>query len=124
MKENGQPTLHKGGEDLTPSLQKRMAHHNLQEPLQALPPMLNHIIAKAVREDLPRQGRDGDAGALPLETVAEVFKVGISPADTAVAEFEGGDVGAADNLVVCVHVATVAMSAGISDLMRCEDDGR
>ena len=36
--------------------------------------MLNHIIAKPIREHLPRQRRDGHARTLALQDVAEVFK--------------------------------------------------
>jgi len=95
-----------------------MANNNLQEPLQALSPMLNHIVTEAIGEDLARQRRDRNARRLALENVAEVLEVGISPAHTAVAELERGDVGAAQDLVVCVHVAAHAVGAGVPDLGR------
>ena len=58
--------LHKARHNLTPRLQQRMTRHDPQKLLQPLPPMLNHIIAESVREDLARQGRDGDARGFPL----------------------------------------------------------
>jgi len=50
--------LHKPRQHLTPRLQQRMAHHDLHEPLQTLPPMLNHIITESIREDFAWQWRD------------------------------------------------------------------
>jgi hypothetical protein len=93
-----------------------MANDNLQEPLQALPAMLNHVIAKPVREHLPRQRRDRHARALALEDVAEVFEVAVAAPHAAVAQLEGGDVGAAEDLVVGVHAAADAVGAGVFDL--------
>lgn len=94
-----------------------MADHNLQEPLQPLPPMLNHIITKAVRKYFPRQGRNRDPRALPLQNVAEVFEVRVAAAHAAVQQFEGGDVGSADDFVVGVHVARGAVSLWVFDLV-------
>jgi len=88
-------TLHKTRQHLTPGLQERMAHHNLQKPLQALPPMLNHIIAEAICKHFPWQRRDRHARRLALQDVAEVFEVAIAPPHAAVAQLEGGDVGSA-----------------------------
>lgn len=93
-----------------------MTSHNLQKPLQTLAAMLNHVIAEAVRKHLARQRRNGDARALALEDVAEVFKVGVAAAHDGVLELEGGDVGAADDLVASVHVARCAVCLGVSDL--------
>jgi len=93
-----------------------MAHHNLQKPLQPLPPMLNHIITKPIRKHLPRQRRDRDTRALALQDIAEVFEVGVAAADGAVFELEGGDVGAADDFVVGVHAARGAVGLRILDL--------
>jgi hypothetical protein len=36
-----------------------------------------------------------------------------------VTELEGRDVGAAHDLVVCVHVAADSVGAGVSDLLSC-----
>lgn len=93
-----------------------MPHHNLQEPLQPLPPVLNHIIAKTVRKHLPRQRRYGHARRLALEDVAEVLKVAVAPAHGRVLELEGGDVGAAHDFVVGVHGARCAVGLGVFDL--------
>lgn len=78
--------------------------------------MLNHIVAEPVREDFAREWRDRDARGLALQDVAEVFKIGVPPADGAVFESEGGDVGAADDLVIGVHVAVGAVCLGVFDL--------
>lgn len=96
-----------------------MPNHNLQKPLQPLPPMLNHIIAKPVRKHLPRQRRYGHARGFALEDVAEVFKVRVAPAHGRVLELEGGDVGAADDFVVGVHGAGCAVGLRVFDLCGC-----
>lgn len=67
--------------------------------------MLDDVVAEAVRKDLSRQRRDGDARALALQDVAEILKVGVASPHAAVLQLEGGDVGPADNLVVGVHGA-------------------
>ena len=95
-----------------------MAHNDLQEPLQSLAAMLNYVVGEAVGEHLPRQGGDGNPFALPLQYVAEVLEVGVAAADGAVLELEGGDVGAANDLVVCVHRAGRSVGLWIADLMR------
>lgn len=94
-----------------------MSRHNLQEPLQALAAVLDHIVAEPVREYLARQWRDGDARAFALEDVAEVLEVGVATAHDGVLEFEGWDVGAADDLVGGVHVAGCAVCLGVADLV-------
>lgn len=78
--------------------------------------MLNHIIAKAIRKHLPRQRRDRNARALALQDVAEVLEVGVAAAHRRLAQFEGRDVGAAQDLVVGVHGAADAVGAGVLDL--------
>ncbi len=93
-----------------------MADHNLQKPLQPLPPMLDHIIAEPIRKHLARQRRDRNTRALALEDITEVFEVRVAAADGAVFELEGGDVGAADDFVVCVHAAGGAVGLGVFDL--------
>ncbi len=93
-----------------------MPDDNLQEPLQPFPPMLNHIIAEPVGEHLARQRRNGHPRGFPLQDVAEVFEIGVAPADGAVLEFEGGDVGAADDFVVGVHASVGAVRLRVLDL--------
>lgn len=97
-----------------------MADHDLQEPLQALPPMLNHIVAEPVRKHLPRQRRNRHPRALPLQNVAEVLKIRVAAAHAAVQQLERGDVGSADDFVVRVHVARRAVGLWILDLAQPE----
>jgi len=111
-----QLTLDKASQHLTTSLQQWMTNNNLQEPLQSLPPMLNHIIAKPVREDLSWQRRNRDSRRLALQNVAEVLEVGIASADRGMAQLESGDVGSAEYLVVGVHVAAHAVGARVAYL--------
>lgn len=47
-----------------------------------------------------------------------MFKVGVAATDGRGFEFEGGDIGAGDNLVVGVHVPAEAMGLRVSDLKR------
>lgn len=98
-------TLHETSQHLTPRLQERVPDDYLQKPLQPFPPVLDHVVAEAVREHLPRQRGDCDARAFPLEDVAEVFEVRVAAADGGVFQLEGGDVGSAHDLVGGVHVA-------------------
>lgn len=93
-----------------------MSRHDLQEPLQPFPPMLDDVVAKAVGEHLPGKWGDRDTRALALQDVAEVFEVGVSAAHDGVFELEGGDVGAADDFIRGVHVSRRAVRLGIADL--------
>lgn len=93
-----------------------MSDDDAQELFEARAAALNDVVAEAVREYLAGQGRDGDTGALALEDVAEVLKVGVAAAHARGAELERGDVGAADNLVVGVHAAAHAVGSGVADL--------
>lgn len=93
-----------------------MTSNDLQEPLQTLATMLDHVVAEPVREHFPRQGRDRDPRAFALQDVAEVFKVRVPSAHDRVLQFERGDVCSADDLVRGVHVAGCAMCLGITDL--------
>ena len=114
-------TLHKRPQNLTPRLQQRMSHDNLQEALQAFPPMLNHIVREPIREHLPWERGNRDARGLALEDVTEIFEVGVSAADDGVAQFEGGDVGARVDLVGGVHAAGGgAVGLGVFDLVVVE----
>ncbi len=94
-----------------------MSHYNLEKLLQSRPTTFNDIVAEAICKDLSGQRGDGDARALALEDVTEVLKVGVAPANGALAELEGGDVGPADNLVVGVHAAADTMCAGVANLL-------
>lgn len=94
-----------------------MTCNNLQEPLQTLSPVLNHIIAKAVGEHFPRQRRYCDPCAFALQNISEVLEVGVSPAHNGVFQFEGGNVRSADDLVGGVHVAGGTVGLGIADLL-------
>ena len=98
-----------------------MTDDDLQEALQPLAAVLDDVVGEAVREDLARQRRDGDAGGLALEDVAEVLEVGVAPADGRGAQLEGGDVGAHDDLVRRVHVAACAVGLGVFDLFAVGD---
>lgn len=110
-------TLHKTAQDLASRLQQRVCDDKVQKVLQALPALLNDIIAEAIGKDLARQRRDGDARALPLEDVAEIFKVAVATADGGLAQLEQGEVGIQVDLVAGVHVAIVgAVGLGVPDL--------
>jgi hypothetical protein len=97
--------LHKWAQHLTTGLQQRMAHHNLEEPLQSFSSMLDYIVRKTVREDFAWQRWYCHSCRLSLENVAEVLEIAIASADYAVAEFESWDICARVDLVGCVHVA-------------------
>lgn len=116
MEEKRIHTLYEAGQHFTPCLQKRVSGHNLQEPLQSLAAMLDHVVAEAVGEHLARERGDGDARALSLQDIAEVLKVRVAAAHDGVFELEGGDVGAADDLVRGVHVAGCAVGLGVAHL--------
>lgn len=76
-----------------------MTGNNLQEPLQTLSPMLDHIITEAVGEHLPREWRYCNPCALAFQDVSEIFKVGVSSTHDGMFQFESGDVRSADNLI-------------------------
>jgi len=78
--------------------------------------VLDHIVAEAIRKDLSGQGWDRDPRALPLKYVAEVFKVRVAAAHAGLPQFEGGDVGLAEDLVVRVHGAADTVRAWVLDL--------
>lgn len=62
-----------------------MTGNDAQEPLQPLPPALNDLIRKAIREYLSGKRGDIDAGGLVFEDVAEGFKVRVTAADEGMA---------------------------------------
>lgn len=80
-----------------------MSDDDLQKALQTLAPMLDDVVAEPVGEDFAGQGRDGDAGGLALEDVAEVLKVRVPATDDGGAQLEGRDVGPGVNLVRGIH---------------------
>ena len=114
-------TLDETAQDTTPSLQQRMTDDNLEEALQSLTPLLDDGVVKFVKVDLSRKRGDGDAGAFTFENVAEVFKIGVTAADTAVAELETGNVCRESDFVcgiarrgseaVCLRVANLIESS-------------
>ena len=93
-----------------------MTRHNPQKLLQPLPPMLNHIVAKPIGEDLAGQGWDVDTRRLPLEHIPEVLEVAVAAAHRGLLQLEGGDVGNDVDLVVGVHVAACAVGSRVADL--------
>lgn len=97
-------TLYESGEHLAPGLQEGVSDDDLEELLEAGATAFDDVVGEAVGEDLAGERGDGDAGALALEDVAEVLEVAVAPAHAALAQLEGGDVGAAHDLVVGVHV--------------------
>jgi len=50
-----------------------------------------------------------------FEDISECFKVGITPANEAMPQFEGRDVGLAHNLVISIHLSSESMCLWISD---------
>jgi len=93
-----------------------MPSNDAQKPLQTLSSALNNLIREAIREDFAWECWDVDSRRFMLEDVAEGFEIGVSPADERMAELEGGDVGLAYDLVVCVHLPSETMCLRISDL--------
>jgi len=93
-----------------------MSNYNLQEALKTLSPVFYDIVAKSVCEHLAWQWGDGHPCALPLQDVTEVFEIRVTTADAAMAQFEGGDVGATYNLVVCVHTTAYTVCTWVLDL--------
>lgn len=93
-----------------------MTDDDLEELFQTGATTLDDVVAEAVGEDLSGERRDSNPGALALEDVAEVLKVRVPTADAALAQLEGGDVCAAEDLVVGVHVAAHAVGSRVADL--------
>lgn len=109
-------TLDKSGEHFAARLQERMPDDDLEELLEAGAAALNDVVGEAVCKDLAGEGWDGDARALALQDVPEVLEVAVPPAHAALAQLEGRDVRAANDLVVGVHVARCAVGARVTDL--------
>ena len=70
-----------------------MSNNNLQEALQAPPPLFDHAVVKAVEVDFTRQCRNRNTRALALQQVPEDFEVGVTAADLRTAQLESGNVG-------------------------------
>lgn len=66
--------------------------------------MFDDVVAESVCEDLARQRGDRDARALAFKDIAEVLEVGVAAAYDGVFQFEGGDIGAADDFIGGVHI--------------------
>jgi len=105
--------LQKRAQDLAARLEQRVARHDAEEALEALPSGLDDLIREPVREDLAWERGDIHAGGLVLEDVAEGFKIRIASAHERVAQLEGRDVRLAYNLIVSVHLTTETMRLGI-----------
>lgn len=95
-----------------------MTDNDLEELFQTGSAALDYIVAESVGKDLSRKRWDGDTCALALENVAKVLKVRVSAAHAALSELEGGDVGAAEDLVVGVHGTSHAVSSRVANLLR------
>lgn len=93
-----------------------MTRNNLQEALQALPAVLDDIVAEPIGEHLPGQRRDGDARTLALQDVAKVLKVRVAAAHDGMLQLEGWDVGFANDLVGGVHAAGCAVRLWVENL--------
>lgn len=61
MEEKEKHTLHEARQNLAPSLQQWMTHHDLEKSLQTLPSVLDHIIAEPIREHFAWQWGDRHA---------------------------------------------------------------
>ena len=74
-------------------LEQGMASDDAEETLETFSPGLDDLVGEAICEDLAWESGDVDTGGLVLEDVTEGLKVGVSPADERVAQFECRDVG-------------------------------
>ena len=81
-----------------------MACDDAKEAFETFSPGLDDLVGEAVCEDLAWESGDVDAGGLVLEDVTECLKVGVSPANKRVAQFECRDVGLPR--VMCVTIAS------------------
>ena len=80
--------------------------------------MLDHVIAEPVGEDLPWEWWYCDSGALALQDISEVLKVGVSSAHNGVFELKSWDVCSADNLVRGEHVTGGSVGLRIANLYK------
>lgn len=93
-----------------------MSDDNLEEFLQACAASLNYFVREAICEYFPGKRGDGHASALAFEYLAKVLEITVASTHARLVQFECGNVGATDYLVVSVHVAADAMSSRIADL--------
>jgi hypothetical protein len=93
-----------------------MTNNDLEKLFKTCATALDDVVAEAIGEDLARQGWNGYPGALALEDVAEVLKVRVAAANTALAQLECRYVCAAKNLVICIHVAAHTVRSWVTDL--------
>jgi hypothetical protein len=89
---------------------------DLKESLEALAAMLDDIVTEPVGEHLAWQWGYRNARAFALQDIAEVLEIGVPAAHDGVFQFEGGDVGSANDLVRRVHVPRSTMGLGVADL--------
>lgn len=82
--------------------------------------MLNHIIAETIREYLSGQGRDGHTSTLAFKNVPEIFEIRVAASDSAVLQFESGNICSTDYLVIRIHIPRRAMCHRVLHLV----DGR
>lgn len=109
-------TLYEARQHFTPRLQQGVTGNNLEEPLQTLPSMLNHIITEPIGEHLPWERRYCDSGAFAFQDIPEVLEVGVSPAHDGMLQLEGGNVCAADNFIRGEHITGSSMGLRVADL--------
>lgn len=79
-----------------------MSNNNLQEALQAPPPLFDHAVVEAVEVDFTRQCGNGDTRALALKQIPEDLEVGVAAAHFGTTQFESGNVGREADQVCCV----------------------
>lgn len=84
--------LEERAEHLRSSLQQGVSRYNLEEALQSLTALFDHIVREPIREHLAWQRRDVDARALPLKNVPERLKVAVPAAHDRVPDLECRDV--------------------------------
>src|SRR5689334_7471486 len=91
-----------------------MTGYDLQEPLQPLPPALDHLVRKPIGKHLARQRWNIHPRTLALKNIPKVLKVRIPPPYTRVHQFERWHIDARDDLVVGVHLATDAVGERVA----------
>lgn len=70
-----------------------MHNLHLQEALQSLATLLNHLVREAVGKDLSRKRGDVDSGGLSLQHIPEPFKIRIAATNTRGLQLKGWDIG-------------------------------
>lgn len=89
-----------------------MAAHNREELFEPLPPVLNIQVIKLVQreKDFAWKRRNYHPRGLLFKHLAECHKITVSATHAALSLLECGNVGAADDLVVCVLLFAVVGS--------------